>query len=180
MLACFLDGTFDVVAISESWLDCNDHDDALYCEGYNHFRVDRKQIPGEVGRGGGLVTFVRDVHACDEDVFNMYNLSHAEFQLQCLRITMGSRKPIILLNTSNSPWGNTTMALDKLDNVLRILSGHSRVEIVVVGDLNIDLLRKREVESKKLTDVDYTSSFFYFFYFGYEGSSYDALPPSPT
>ena len=151
--ASFLDGTFDVVAISENWLNSNDHDATIYSQGYNHFRVDRRQIPGEAGRGGGLIIFVRDVHVCDEHVFSRYNLSDAEFQLQCLKIAMGHRKPIILLNTYKPPWGNTTGALDRLDNVLKILVGHSRIELVVIGDLNIDLLKKREVASKRLTDV---------------------------
>lgn len=57
-----LDGTFDIVALTESWLHQNCSDNLIKVPGYKHYRLDRRVLNdnGTCKRGGGVIVYVRD------------------------------------------------------------------------------------------------------------------------
>lgn len=57
-----LDGTFDIVALTETWLHSQCCNDLLEVDGFNLYRQDRKTVTtgGCVKRGGGIRIYVKN------------------------------------------------------------------------------------------------------------------------
>ena len=55
--------SFDVIALTETWLDANFEDKELGLEGYNIFRKDRQ---GK--RGGGVLMAIKSCYSCTRRV----------------------------------------------------------------------------------------------------------------
>lgn len=121
---------FDVLAVSESWLNINISDDILSIPGYRLFRKDRE------GRGGGVAAYVSSRYDCEEVDINVENVD----ALEQLWINIKYNKVSVLIAiVYRPPHNNIANCIEIFDNILsRIVPIYDK--IIVTGDVNIDLL----------------------------------------
>ncbi|XP_057318961.1 uncharacterized protein LOC130663635 [Microplitis mediator] len=137
----FNDNYYDVIAISETWLTTNIVDAQICLPMFHLHRNDRK-----LRHGGGVAIYVRDtlssrVVSCSSNVTSGY----PEYLIIEIWSTANNK---ILLSTIYRP-PNTAM-LDNFEQEFDNLF-HLYKNIVIIGDLNINLLQ-HYYESSYLTD----------------------------
>lgn len=136
----FLDGYFDMVVVTESWLHANCSNNLINAMGYNLYRLDRKIIApsGHVKRGGGIAIYVKD----EFNVTTWANLdiSNGDIEAMSLSCKLGHNKRLNLTVIYRPPGGNVQSALDKLESIVSSIRLSTSGYTVVTGDLNIDLL----------------------------------------
>lgn len=110
----FLDGLFDIVVFTESWLHAKCKDNLCMVRGYRTIRLDRqvKNRNGTVKKGDGICVFVKDVF----ETFTWSNLSVSNSDIEILSISCkkGNQKRINLTAIYHPPTGNVNTALDSI------------------------------------------------------------------
>lgn len=109
-------------------------------KGFNLFRCDRNTgSPDNTKAGGGVCTYVNsdltvrllpDGMLCDENI-----------EMLSLRVIRVNCRDLIIVSVYRPPSGICDLALHKLRSICDSVSAdNKRLDIVVVGDLNIDTL----------------------------------------
>lgn len=153
-----LDGRFEAVIATESWLHDNVGDNLITTKLYNHHRLDRRtlSVNGHVKPGGGICIYTRKDVVVTE--VSALSLSNADIELLTLVLQIRNHKRIKLIAAYRPPSGNCDTAIncirETLNSVNRDLSG----DVVIMGDLNINLADNNNSQSKKL--VSFAESMF--------------------
>lgn len=157
LVVTFLDGYFDVVVFSESWLHANCTDSLIHVPGYSHYRHDRQVSTrsGVTKRGGGIIIYVRD----GIEVKTWPNLDISDGDLECISLTckQGMRRNLNLTAVYRPPTGRVQSATDRLESIVENIRSTTSGDSFVVGDLNIDLLVDN-LQSRKLKQFASSSS----------------------
>ena len=111
------------------------------------------------GRGGGLAIFVNK-RVCEYHNIQEFNpnpdpaCAAGEFQFVKLHKCLGTNRTLILGNVYRSPAQKNCEPFNNLlESVVQNLNRHSRKQIYIVGDLNMDLIRHdSDTHCQKLID----------------------------
>ena len=139
----------DVVTLSETWLNTSIFSTSINLEGYGLYRQDRSSGNSKKGRGGGLLTYIRKDHSANSEVMPDLNRSNMDIEAQWTLIHRDHCKDMIICNIYRPPRGNIQKAISYLDECFKQVRA-DRVEIFVLGDLNINYKNKVSGDFKKL------------------------------
>lgn len=56
---------YDVIMITETWLNASHHDGEIFSNNYKVFRKDRCNTNVNTTRGGGVLVAIKDTYDCD-------------------------------------------------------------------------------------------------------------------
>ena len=111
------------------------------------------------GKGGGLAIYINK-RVCDPEKLEKMDLrldpedTSGEFLALKVHDFKHTNKTKVIVNFYRSPSNNVRKFLEKLESVLKGLERHSKKQIAVVGDANIDLLQyENDAYSQDLVTV---------------------------
>ena len=140
----------DVICFTETWLTCRAGDQLLAYDGYKYIRQDR---PKEK-RGGGLIVYIREV--IFPYVIQVHELCYNDpvSEEVWLRISKPGWKKLIIGLIYRPPSGNCETFNTRLDGTLMTL--HERynflnMDVIILGDLNINFAKNKNVPRTQLT-----------------------------
>lgn len=136
----FLDGSFEVIIFTESWLHKNCADNLIGVKGYSHFRLDRQTTTnaGTSKKGGGILIYVKD--GINVTTWPTLDVSDQELETLSLTCKMGMHRNTNITVVYRPPSGRVQPAIDKLETIIEGINSTTSGDSVVIGDLNIDLL----------------------------------------
>lgn len=146
----FLEDDLDVIGVSETWLHEIVNDNLISNPGYNLVRNDRRSDK----RGGGLCFYIKDcvdyqvlTGSSDEDCEFLPIIIEKEFQ-----------KNILIVLTYRPPSGSVVKFLDVLRNFLLDVYREDKMDLLLMGDFNIDVRKTDDPNVRKLTSfmMNYT------------------------
>lgn len=138
-----LDGSFEVLGFSESWLHHNIESKLVQVHGYNLIRLDRSRDLKK--RGGGLCLYTKEnlnVERLDKEV------SNAHLELLSVKITRPNQKDLFVLSLYRPPTGSIDEFCNELKTIVQSLL--PRKDLLVLGDFNINYENKVCASTKKL------------------------------
>ena len=132
---CFtnlLNKKFDILSFSESWL--NDNNKNLYTiggyEAFHNVRCDGR-------KGGGLSVYI-------SNVFKSKVIHPCTISLQTIETlfieTVKENCKLLIISIYRPPNANAILFIDKLSELMSIISGNGYDEIILCGDFNLDIL----------------------------------------
>ena len=111
------------------------------------------------GKGGGLAVYINK-RVCAHDSFENFELDldpsnlNGEFQFIKIKQVKNSRNTVIIVNAYRSPSRHPESFSTLLDSVFHKLNRHSSKHILMVGDLNIDLIKHdSNINAQNLIDT---------------------------
>ena len=142
----------DIFTISETWLTSNHSSSLVNLRNYNFIRYDRQtlNVNNQTKHGGGLGIYIHDTIDYDLDTISHYNVSNRDIEAQWVVIKRNHCKKIILCNVYRPPEGNVDIALETLTNSLSIMPDLDKSELVLLGDLNVDVAKQNDPGTKKI------------------------------
>lgn len=150
-----LDGRFDIICLSESWLH-NRVDDAMVDhDQYKLIRQDR-QIDSsyKTKRGGGLCVYVKrniDVQFMTDDPANCCD---AKLELLHFKVLPKNQKKIDVCVIYRPPSGSISACITTIkESIDKIGLNHVRDELVLLGDLNIDMINGSVLNRNKVCEL---------------------------
>lgn len=115
---------FDIIALTETWLDENFDDRELHLDGYNIFRRDRR------GRGGGVLLATKLYLPC----IRRYDLEVDAEMVACQITTSASQH--LLFSVFYRPPNAGEAFLESFKNFLDVTSNTGVTDVVITGDFN--------------------------------------------
>ena len=140
--------SIDIFTFSETWLKPHLLSSLFDIPGFKLLRQDRFYQKKSEKRGGGLLTYVRNSHATACEQLVDMSVSNENIEAQWTLIHRPHCKNIVLGNIYRPPNGDVAKALKYLDECLGSIN-LSKVDLFLLGDLNINLLDKTTVAFKK-------------------------------
>ena len=143
-------GNLCILGISESWLNSSVPDQMISIPQYHLFRGDRTHASGK--RTGGGVCFY---------THNKYNIVNRDEMTVCnpdieiiwVQLLLKDTRPTFIGCMYRPPSSSLEAALDILDGqILELRSRHNVCDILVMGDYNVDTLKPRLPDCKKLAE----------------------------
>lgn len=141
-----LDGCFDIVALSEMWLQCLCLDNLLV----NRRDRQTNALNGKTKRGGGIVIYIKNEF--DVTAWPLLSVSNSDLELLCISAKLGNNRRTNLFIVYRLPTGNMQLAVDTLNDNVTELRRTTSGEVVVMGDFNIDLLT-HSTQSRNLSQL---------------------------
>lgn len=147
----FLDGIFDVVILTETWLHVNVADSLISSDLYNVTRLDRqtRSPSGATKVGGGIAIYIKNGLNFDYIVNDVQSTDDIELMHVTLRFE--HQKDIDIWGVYRPPNGNYQRAIETLTGCLEI--DNKPNEIVLIGDFNVDLSNATCSKKKSLTKL---------------------------
>ena len=126
----------DFLCLNETLLTPLTDDALLYVPGYEFVRLDRSELSGKKS-GGGLLIYYKS----DRDVIELPELSQCSPHLECLWVRMNLKlaKPTLIGCVYHVPDSRYNDSLNELDLILSQLDDVPRTDLVILGDVNINL-----------------------------------------
>lgn len=148
-----LDNHIDVICCNETWLCVSIPDSLINCDFYQLFRLDRayKNSSGTTKVGGGLCCYVKKPYSVDTQIYSNLNCSTSDLEVQCLQVKIGGNKPLIIVNLYRPPQGSMSACINTLDKVFDVLKSVRRVDIICLGDFNVDWLKSKDAKTVQLS-----------------------------
>lgn len=131
---------FDVICLTETWLDQRTTDDDLYLEEFKLFRRDR---PGD--NHGGICVYVRK---------NMYSKRRADLELhniECVWVEVAVHNKKQLIGTFYRPPNSINAVLSTIEDSIGLAFDTNIDNILITGDFNLDILKQSS--NRKITDL---------------------------
>lgn len=153
----FLDGEFDLIGVTESWLTACMPNNVVTCKGYNLIRKDRNTLQntngsGRVKRGGGLCLYLKDNFEYEE----LFPLNReCAFEWLCVKLSRGNLKQQTLTLIYRPPSFCANKAIEDHRQCLDYLTEHYRnYEHIILGDININYMNSRCQLTKALKSLE--------------------------
>ena len=151
----FVDSNLHVLGLSETWLN-GKLPNELYrlSQHYTLIRNDRNwrdEGQKEIKKGGGVALYVANTLSFSDIDFSHMNISNKDIEIQWISIQLPNSKTIVVGNIYRPPQGNMENFTQVLENALLNID-LSKNEIYLMGDLNVDMLDKKNSSTKKLID----------------------------
>ena len=161
------DTTLDVMCFTETWLREELHSDSVKFNGYTLHRQDRTWVDpdlineldenNEPKTGGGVGIYVKNCIQHDAYDLSHLNQSNQDIEIQCIRIEKPNNKKMVIINTYRPPNGHKPTFIEHLKQTLKAIPDIYKLEIVLTGDVNINLLgRNDNVTSLKKVFKDFS------------------------
>ena len=152
----FMDKNLHVLGLSETWLN-NKLPNNLFklSNDFTLIRNDRKWSDNnsiEPKRGGGVALYIKNCLNFSDNDFSDWNTSNRDIESQWVTIKYPNSRTILIGNIYRPPQGN----IDKFNQVLEEFFNKldlRKFEILLMGDMNIDLLDKNNEAGKKLVNL---------------------------
>ena len=106
--------------------------------------------------GGGLGAYVENKYTVSDTELAHLNISNSDIELQCLTIKPKNLKKQIIINTYRPPKGNQTNFINLLLSTLDQLTDYKSNELYILGDFNIDLIKKNDINVLNLKSLTTT------------------------
>ena len=139
------DNPFDVICLTETWLNSTWTDSELELNGYNLVRDDR--VDSQRG-GGTAIYYATKLNACQRT-----NLLRPDIEATWLEILLPNRKKLLvgsIYRPPNMTYNNFKVGLE---NTLEDISSGGN-ELLLLGDFNLDMLpRKLPVDARDLRQL---------------------------
>ena len=138
----FAHSGFDVIMLSETWLDKDISSSILELEGYQIFRNDRAFVDSgndRIKRGGGLLTLVHNELNFTGDHDIAKNISLPDCEMQRLELSSAHQKNIVVYNIYRPPLGSVDSCVELLNHSLENENNLSNKELICMGDFNVNL-----------------------------------------
>lgn len=144
----FLDGRFDVVVVTETWLHQMIDSNLVSAPGYKLFRLDRQahSVGGSKKCGGGIAIYIKNLY--DVTVKWDSNVSTNDLELAHVVLKRDKLKSTDVFALYRPPSGNFSIALEHLQSCLE--NSPTPGERVMIGDFNIDISKGNCPKVKKL------------------------------
>ena len=139
----------DILTISETWLRPHMRSDIYALDNFTSYRLDRANRKGKCKRGGGLITYINNAHASISESLEDLNESGENIEAQWVLVHRPHCKNIVVCNIYRPPNGDLKAALKCLDECLKTIN-LSKVNVFIVGDLNVNYKNKSSANFKKL------------------------------
>lgn len=140
----FLDGSFDVVAVTESWLKPCIPDSFISSKGFNVERKDRMTLRQEgnngsakVKSGGGICLYLKNdmIYEIVNPIKNDCN----DLKWLCVKTSRGGGKKQVIMVMYRPPNCNPNRATELIRESLVFLNDfHRNSEHILIGDLNFN------------------------------------------
>lgn len=135
------DCELDVICICESWLKKDLDLNHISIDEFSLTRLDRSvKLPnGDTKKGGGVCTYVRSTLITT----TLHDITYCTPDLEVLSIEVKipNCRNIVVINVYRPPSGDCNAATALLYDILEVVSAvRTRQDIVLLGDLNIDML----------------------------------------
>ena len=133
------DNPFDVMCLSETWLNSTWSDAELHIDGYNIIRTDRNDSQ----RGGGTAIYYNTKRMARQ----RSDLAQ-DIKTTWLEITLPNQKKTLVCSLYKPPNADFEAFKASLVNALK-QTASERVETLILGDFNCDMLSKRLPKNSK-------------------------------
>ena len=131
---------FDVICITETWLDNRTSDDVLVLDGYKLHRRDR------VGDShGGICVYVKQ---------NTYSSRRKDLELphiECVWVEVSINNKKHLIGTFYRPPNSTNQVLTMIEDSIGLVFDTNISNILITGDFNLDV--NKQVSYRKIRDL---------------------------
>ena len=139
----------DVISFSETWLNKSVNSKSVDLEGYTLLRQDRNFSQVKKKRGGGLLTYIRSDHAADCEFLADISKSSKDIEALWSIIYRPHCKNLVICNIYRPPTGDLGKAIEYLEECFQFIDVE-KVEICIMGDVNVNYKKKTSKEYKKL------------------------------
>lgn len=140
------DNNFNIMCVTETWLNSSISSDAVLINGYNFFRKDRE------GRGGGVGVYVQHDLFCKivfSDFTSIEGVDHLLFEIKFKKIKF------LFCVIYRAPSSNIPNFINSMDNLLSFVTPQYE-NICILGDINIDQ-SMQNIFSNCLSNYDFDS-----------------------
>ena len=131
----------DIVTLSETWVKGFLDSQLLSLKGYTMLRQDRNLERVGKKNGGGLMTYIRTSKFPDYKLLDKLSTSCPHIEAQWIEIVRPECKNLVICNFYRLPNTNLDKTLKYLNKCLKSLN-RSKVDLYLLGDMNIDYLKK--------------------------------------
>lgn len=147
----FLDGSIDVMCLTETWLKRGIPDSLICNPRVNLIRHDRTTINSVTGNcktGGGIVVYLKK--GINYEVFDSDSVCTNDVELS-VKISVNGNKKQMLITVYRLPSGNVSKAIGILSGCFEKFNDKfNSTEFVMMGDMNINYLEKKCKQVKLL------------------------------
>ena len=129
------ESSFDVLTLSETWLDVSVSNSEVHMPGYSCMRKDRSNNKS----GGGVIAYIREgLPYTIRDDLNVND------EAECLwvEITRSKSKPVLVCCVYRAPDSDLTKTISYLDKTLSKIN-YTNSDVVILGDFNVDFHHSR-------------------------------------
>ena len=130
-----------MVVITETWLDASTHDSVIKWPGYTHARIDRSKFRNK--KGGGICIYVKSQFIYELIPTQLVNVDN-NIEFLMMRIKSPNQKPIELIAIYRPPDGSAKEFSKTLAKLIEPIN-RDRVDLVIMGDFNIDYTNKKKL-----------------------------------
>ena len=143
----------DLITFSESWLTKGIEDSMIHINGYNIVRNDRTWTDGKRGgpkKGGGIGAYIRNSLSYTTAGLSQLNKSQKCIESLWFEINREKAKNIVMCIIYRPPTGDVSTFCDCLTEDINGIIELRNVELIVLGDFNINYNNKKDPDMKKL------------------------------
>lgn len=147
----------DIMSLSETWLTNSDTSSLISIPGYSLARQDRASLntQGHTKAGGGLAIYAKSHLDIDYESLKHLNTNNCDMESQWLIINRGpNTKNIYICNVYRPPSGNIDKGISTISHAIDTLTDLHKYELVILGDLNIDISDKKSAGTRKINQLE--------------------------
>ena len=135
----------DFLFLQETFLTENVLDTELEISGYRMLRLDRDVATGKK-TGGGLVSYFGNQYKVE--ALPNWSISKPHLEVCWLKLLLKDTRPTFVANVYRPPDGDIDLAIESLNDQLADIMGLNTADIIIFGDLNIDMNKRSAKLSK--------------------------------
>ena len=145
----FENSKIDIITISETWAKRFMDSQLLGIRGFEMVRQDRDLKNTRKKSGGGLITYIRTAKFDNFVELEKLGTSGPDIEAQTIKVKRPHSKDLIICNQYRPPTGKVENMFDYFNNCLGKIN-RSKTDLYIMGDMNINYLKKNSPVYKKL------------------------------
>ena len=148
------DSNIDIVGLSETWLKEGIHSNYVNIPNYSLQRLDRNWSEnGNLKKGGGVCMYIKKSIQTSDINLRHLNMSSVDIEIQWVTVKKENNRKMHIANVYRPPQGNIKKFLDYIRHCLNSFDDRSKQDIFVIGDINIDVKKKSDSNTKDLIQL---------------------------
>ena len=149
-----LNSNIDVFCISESWLRESLTSNIIDIPGYKLSRLDRNWSENNnIKKGGGLCMYInQNIEFSNSDICKL-NCSSKDIEIQWMVLKFLKMRDMIIANVYRPPQGNVKNCCKYIRSCLDEFDNMAKKDIFLLGDFNINIIKKSSTECKDLLNL---------------------------
>ena len=143
-----------VICVSETWLKQAMPSNIINIPNYTITRLDRSwEENGNIKKGGGLCMYINNNINFQDINLSPLNLSSIDIEIHWITIKLPNVREIVIGNVYRPPQGNLKSFYKHLNFCLDNLCSKNNRDIFIMGDVNINISKVTNKDSKDLINV---------------------------